>query len=147
MIIFCMTQRGDETKIPKERKRLIDLFKRENYVPYIHYIQNVDARADLESQVIPFINDFSKELGHLNNNICIEFYKEDGGHNAMPTKEKTIRYIIDDLKHQLELKVVENEGKEDSFLSRVNKGEQCERKKRKANKWRTYLSCLKQTTF
>ena len=79
------------------RLDLIDLFKKEEYVPEIVYYVNVNSERDLNERCIPFTNRLL-ELPFYKNDFVVHFYKDDdpymGGHVAIETGKmvKIIKY-------------------------------------------------------
>ncbi|MGL6298348.1 MAG: prolyl oligopeptidase family serine peptidase [Methanobacteriaceae archaeon] len=84
----------------KYRTDIIEMIKKERYVPYAYIIVNlcntrpVDE-ADLKDQFIPFIKELSKIEYYDNDKIKALFYYHNAGHGGMLDKEKTINIIKD----------------------------------------------------
>ena len=83
------------------RLNVIELFKRENYVPSISYYINSISCPDLNNQCIPFVNEL-KELPQFDNDFIVHFYKEDNDkpHNPLPDN-KSIDILKDYMKQYL----------------------------------------------
>lgn len=77
----------------KYRMSVIELFKKEKYVPEITYYINLESKFDINSQTLPLIEEIQK-LDFLNNDLNIQFYRErkEDPHNPMPF-DKTISCI------------------------------------------------------
>lgn len=115
---------GDRSKVIEDRKKVLNLFVREEYFPYLHIIQNFTSPADFENQILPFIAEASKILNLKINHFVLDFYNEDGGHNAMPSKEETIRLILEDLNKTRVLEQEDNNPvNQNSFHQRLLNGE------------------------
>lgn len=84
-------QEGEE--ILQEREDIVSLFQRERFIPRIHYVQNLQARRDIRLQVTPFLREISDRQLNCGSVITMEYYFADGGHNAMPGKEKSLSLI------------------------------------------------------
>lgn len=89
---FCQK---DEEIIPqiKHRLNIIELFKRENYVPEINYYVNLYSKADINNQFLPFIQEISN-LDIFEQNLNIHLYKGNKKipHDPMGTQQ-TIKII------------------------------------------------------
>jgi hypothetical protein len=81
------------------RLNVIELFKREGYVPPISYYINSISGPDLNNQCIPFVNEL-KELPQFDNDFTVHFYKEvsEKPHNPLP-----INVSVDILKEYMKL--------------------------------------------
>ena len=84
-----------------ERIHAISLFKRESNFPFIHLIQNIMAERDMTTQLIPFLSEITVAQIDCGGRLIVEFYSAEGGHNAMPSKDETLRLIGEDLKRPL----------------------------------------------
>lgn len=80
----------------KYRFNVLEMFKREKYVPPITYLVNVNSRLDME-QLIPFINGlaFFKSFEYR---INVLLYPKENGHNGILDKEETIKLIKNSFK-------------------------------------------------
>lgn len=81
-----------------ERVNVVELFKKENYIPNIIYFQNVASKFDMDNQFLPFIN----ELRTINENyfytkIDLRLYSNKHQNHSPLSKEKTIMLIKDSL--------------------------------------------------
>ena len=76
----------------KYRFSVIELFKRENYVPLIKYLININSKVDLVDQFIPFINELAS-FEKLDNDLIILAYSSENGHNGVLSPEDTIAMI------------------------------------------------------
>ena len=85
----------------KYRLDVIELFKRENYVPNITYYVNTASDIDIYDHCIPFIEEL-KELPQFNNYLTIYFYKEvkEKTHFPMETNA-TVKFIMEYVKQYL----------------------------------------------
>ena len=82
----------------EERVNAVAFMRAEQYIPHIHIIQNILERHDIYNRIAPFIEDLCKmnaECGY--DKIRVDFYHHLEGHNGMPTKEKNLEYIRQDL--------------------------------------------------
>ena len=68
------------------RLDIVELFKKENYMPQIDYYVNADSNADLNNHAVPFINKAS-QLDCFNENLNIHFYHSNSGHDPLGNKE------------------------------------------------------------
>lgn len=67
--------RDEMVNLINYRINLIELFKREKYVPQISYYVNSDSSRDIHNQCIPFIEEISR-LEFFDNDFDIHFYKD-----------------------------------------------------------------------
>lgn len=82
----------------EERVNAAALIRREGYFPYIHILQNIDVRSDLDNHILPFVS----ALNRVNMNsgyrkLRIEFYSHPEGHNGMPPNDACVAAILEDL--------------------------------------------------
>lgn len=75
------------------RINLVELFKRQEYIPQISYYVNSDSKRDIYNQCIPFIDEIS-ELDFFDNDLDVHFYKDiyDIPHTPL-SKDKIIPII------------------------------------------------------
>lgn len=95
----CFSNLDDDEIFNKYGYRLnvLEMFKRENYIPKIKYYVNLKSAPDINRQCIPFIQGLEKlEIeDSKKNEVEIIFYKEEsgrGGHHPLSYK-KTIKII------------------------------------------------------
>lgn len=88
-------------KLLDERIRAISLFQRESSFPFIHQIQNIQAERDITTQLIPFLSEITAAQVDCGGRLIVEFYSAEGGHGAMPSKDETLRFILEDLERPL----------------------------------------------
>jgi len=83
------------------RLDLIELFKKEKYMPDITYYVNVCSDDDIDNHCIPFVNDVL-ELPYFKNNLNVCFYHEDKAkpHHALETN-KTLKILKNFIKGEL----------------------------------------------
>lgn len=83
------------------RLDMIELFKREKYMPDITYYVNVCSEEDIDDHCMPFVNDVLK-LPYFKNNLTVCFYHEDKDkpHHALET-EKTLKILKNFIKNEL----------------------------------------------
>lgn len=90
----------DVFKLNKERLSVVEMFKKENYVPRIVYYQNIACKFDMENQFNTFINEI-KTIDEKDFYIPIDiklYFNKEENHNPL-SKNKTINII----KNQLEI--------------------------------------------
>ncbi|MBE6506279.1 MAG: glycosyltransferase, partial [Methanobrevibacter millerae] len=70
------------------RLNIIELFKKEKYIPEITYYLNLESKHDFQYQYSPFVEELSK-LDLYNNQFNVKFYRElkDNPHEPLETKE------------------------------------------------------------
>ena len=85
----------------KERLNCIAWFKKIGYFPQLYIKQNTGSVHDLETQVMPFLRNISELAFDCENRVSFEFYNAEGGHNAMPSKEETMRWLQEKLEQPL----------------------------------------------
>lgn len=77
----------------KYRLNVVELFKKENYIPPITYYINTESEVDLTRHCIPFVNDI-KELSCFNDELTICFYKEERESPHSPMVSKKSQQVI-----------------------------------------------------
>ena len=77
----------------KYRLNVVELFKKEKYIPKITYYLNLESNTDFNNQYLPLVNELSK-LDFYKNQLNVKFYKEnkDNPHEPLETK-KTLKII------------------------------------------------------
>lgn len=92
--IYCDQDIKDIFKLNRERLNVIDMFKRENYIPKIVYYQNIACDFDMENQFYPFINEIRTiDEESFYNLIDLKLYcNKEENHNPL-SKNKTINII------------------------------------------------------
>lgn len=77
----------------KYRLDVVELFKKENYIPPITYYVNTESLADVYNQCMPFLNKIPN-LNCFNGDLDVKFYKEEKEFPHLPLdNEKTINII------------------------------------------------------
>ena len=85
----CAVYGDANIKLEKQRANVVEWFKYNNFVPRIHYAQNLASSHDMENHFLPFI----EQIRHLNNEcfngkITTYLYSDkEKGHNPMDTRE------------------------------------------------------------
>lgn len=94
----CFNNQDVETVASEYSYRLnvIEIFKRNNFVPNVTYLVNTMSEHDINDQLIPFINDL-KCLEYFDDQLM--YYKEPNGHAGVYDKEKTIKLIKSHFKY------------------------------------------------
>ena len=100
---------GEE--ILPERNNVVSLFKRERFIPRIHYVQNLQAKRDVRFHLTPFLRELSDQQMNCGEVISMEFYYDGGGHNAMPSQKKCLSLMRQVLADQSSGAVLETDGK------------------------------------
>lgn len=79
----------------KTRLNAIEFYDSINYLPKIHYLQNIACEHDMNKHFTPFIERFFLgEKGHAGKRISVHLYRDDEkGHNPMDF-EQTHEYFI-----------------------------------------------------
>lgn len=95
--LFTDTVLRDGKPLINERVDALALIEREKCFPRMHIIQNIVATRDIEYQLTPFLTALSLSGMDCVDRLSISVYYDKAGHNGMPTKEDTIRYITQDL--------------------------------------------------
>lgn len=77
----------------KHRLNVVELFKKEKYIPKITYYLNLESETDFNNQYLPLVNELSK-LDFYEDQFNVKFYKEkkDNPHEPLETK-KTLNII------------------------------------------------------
>ena len=91
---YCLKE--NENLLP-ERINVVELMKKENYIPQIHLSQNIQAEKDITTQLNPFLQELSYSGLDCTDRIKIELYYDEKGHNGMPSKEKCLQTINENL--------------------------------------------------
>lgn len=84
------------------RTNVIEVMKTYQFMPYIHYIQNVKCERDLTDQLYPFLKELDENDFFCNEKLFVDFYADFGGHNAMPSKQYCIKAIEEDMEKHVE---------------------------------------------
>lgn len=93
----------DDKKIRENygyKVNLIELFKKEKYIPPIIYYVNANSKVDILGQCVPFIKDLEK-LDYSDNDIEIIIYHDENGHRSRVTYEETYDFIQMILKRKI----------------------------------------------
>jgi len=92
---YCFNGLDEETIFKKYGHRLnvVELFKRENYVPHIIYLVNAQSKRDLYKQCLPFIGDLGKLPNFNDNDVEIIIYHDIDGHVARVSRKVAIPLI------------------------------------------------------
>lgn len=93
------------------RLNVIELFKKENYIPSMHYYVNLESDQDYYKQCIPFINEL-KKLPYYENNLTLFPYKQESNnpHWPLPT-DQSIKILQSFSKQYLYNNMEENNNK------------------------------------
>lgn len=105
-----------------ERTHAASVFQNENYFPPLHIIQNIRAERDVQTQLTPFLASLCSHPVDCGNRLNIEFYADDGGHGAMPSKETCLLQIEEDLSRPLPQSGELSPAPEGSFRHRLAAG-------------------------
>lgn len=77
-----------------ERVNIIELFKRENYVPNITYLQNIACKFDMDNQFLPMIQGLRMiNESYFYSKIDIRLYSNKAENHSPLSKAKTILLI------------------------------------------------------
>lgn len=112
----------ENEKFLKERTHVVELMKKEKYVPQIHLSQNIQAENDITTQLNPFLQELSLSGLDCTDRIKIDLYYDELGHNGMPSKEKCLQTI----EEQLNLPSLDNEPDFIPSFSFINETEKYE---------------------
>ena len=90
---FRDSSREEIANLVDYRINLVELFKKQKYIPQISYYVNSDSKSDIHNQCIPFIDEISN-LDFFDNDLDIHFYKDiyDIAHTPL-SKEKIVPII------------------------------------------------------
>ena len=105
-----------------ERTHAASVFQNENYFPPLHIIQNIRAERDVQTQLTPFLASLCSHPVDCGNRLNIEFYADDGGHGAMPSKDTSLRQMEEDLSRPLPQSGELSPAPEGSFRHRLAAG-------------------------
>lgn len=98
---FPNLHKSDIEKKIEYRLNIIELFKKENYMPNITYYVNIKSDTDMYNHCLPFLKEVPK-LTCFNHNLNIIFYKEEKEVPHLPlSKEETIKIIKSFVKDKL----------------------------------------------
>lgn len=92
---YCFDDLDEKTLLKKYgyRLNLLELFKRENYVPHFTYFVNVESKIDLNKHCFPLMRGL-QELPNFNgNDVEIILYHDERGHTARNERELAIPLI------------------------------------------------------
>ncbi|MBF4468092.1 MAG: hypothetical protein ISP01_01675 [Methanobrevibacter arboriphilus] len=99
---YCFEGLNNET-IKSEygyRIDLIEMFKKEKYVPPIIYYVNANSKVDILGQCVPFIKDLEK-LDYSDNDIEIIIYHDENGHRSRVIYGEAYEFIQMILKRKI----------------------------------------------
>lgn len=93
MVDSCFDNLDFNTILTKYGYRfdVLEIFKREKYMPNITYLVNIDSKPDISNQLIPFINHISSF--EYFNDVTILLYHAENGHEGIFDTEETINII------------------------------------------------------
>lgn len=74
------------------RFNVVEMFKKENYIPNLIYLINIASEEDLHTQCIPFVERL-KEITYSNKTVEILTYSEKNDGHGPLNKDKSIKYI------------------------------------------------------
>lgn len=90
---FPNLSKSDIAEKFKYRLNVVELFKKENYMPSITYYVNTESVTDMYNQCLPFLNEVPN-LPCFNGNLDVKFYKEEKEFPHLPMdNERTIEII------------------------------------------------------
>lgn len=110
-------KKGEE--LLPDRITAMAVFLNENYFPYLHVVQNIQAEFDIEAQLTPFLEQVSHSKPNCDGRLSIDFYSASGGHNTMPNKKLCLQQIADDIARPISAAECEDTPPVDSFLYRM----------------------------
>ena len=110
-------KKGEE--LLPERITAMAVFLKENYFPYLHVVQNIQAEFDIEAQLTPFLTQVSHSKPDCDGRLSIDFYSASGGHNTMPNKKLCLQQIAYDIARPISATECEDTPPVDSFLYRM----------------------------
>ena len=112
---------------PKEGESLLTehthvaaIFEEQHYFPLLHVIENIKSKPDFTMHLSPFLTELTGMSLSCTGRLTVDFYSDQGGHNAMPSKAVCLDHIVKDLAQPLPEGDVPGE---DSLLCRMARGE------------------------
>lgn len=114
-----------ETLLP-ERTAVLPTFLREGWFPYLHVVQNIQAEADVERQLTPFLEQLTHNRIDCDERLTIDFYSSEGAHYVMPSKSRCLRQIDADINRPLPEEADGAGMPSDCFLRRMKADKQPE---------------------
>lgn len=129
------------------RINLIELFKKQGYVPQISYYVNSESKRDIYNQCIPFIDEISK-LDFFDNKLDIHFYKEIRDTPHSPLGKKKIVPILKSFSNQSNVKNEKNDSDEIIKLQKeLKKQKELNKKLLSSNSWKLLAPVRKLKKF
>ena len=125
---FLGLSRQEIIDIVNYRLNAIELFKKESYIPPIHYYVNTESDEDFYDQCIPFLNEL-KELPNYQDNLTLFPYKQkmEQPHWPLSTDESvrilqsfSMQYLYNDVEEKTN-KLKNNLLKNDEIFNTLNK--------------------------
>jgi len=110
------------------RLDVVEWIKKNDYIPNIIYVVNLNSENDIEDQLLPFIHEI-KSLEHFDKQLKLIIYSNENGHSGVLGKKETINLIkeqfvnIEELLKSDEIFVEKNNNlKEENYiLNELNK--------------------------
>ena len=114
--------RPGEELIP-ERISVTQLLKREGFFPPMQVWQNQTSQNDQKNQLLPFLKELVDSPLVYGGKLTVAFYYNEGGHNAMPSKEDCIEVIKRELARPAPCLEESGPYPKNSLLARMEAGE------------------------
>lgn len=94
LIDCCFQGREENIELYKHRFNVVEMFKKEKFMPNIIYFINIRSPIDLNSNCIPLIESLPF-IEFSSNKLEIIMYSDDLGHMGFYPKEETIKFLED----------------------------------------------------
>jgi len=71
---------------------VVEIFKRENYMPHMYYLINPNSQTDINSQLLPFLKRLDS-FDEFDDQLDLLLYHAEGGHQGVYDSERTITLL------------------------------------------------------
>ena len=110
--------RRGETLLP-QRTAVLTAFQREGWFPYLRVMQNIQAEADIQLQLSPFLEQLARSGLDCDDRLTIDFYSSEGAHKVMPSKSRCLQQIAADFSRPISMGAQSKPLPRDSFFQRL----------------------------
>ena len=110
--------REGETLLP-QRTDVLTAFHREGWFPYLRVMQNIQAEADIQLQLAPFLEQLARSGLDCDDRLTIDFYSSEGAHKVMPSKSRCLQQIAADFSRPISMGAQSKPLPRDSFFQRL----------------------------
>jgi hypothetical protein len=89
---YCFEESDKEAILNKFKYRfdILDLFEKENYIPSITYLLNLNSQYDVRNQFMPFLTGLESLKLFENEQLNVLIYSGEAGHAGVLDKDETV---------------------------------------------------------